>query len=137
MQASEQKIISVRDVKQKIKASCTCGQKRKKADGAPDRVGVCHCRDCQRHHGAPFYAAAIFSKNAVSVTGQTREHRGRHICTTCGASVFAISGDEIELHLGVLDAEFYLKPSYECWTIRRVSWLVPIEGALQFERDRT
>ena len=27
---------------------------------APERAGICHCMDCRKHHGAPFYAAAIF-----------------------------------------------------------------------------
>ncbi len=93
--------------------------------------------DCRKHHGAPFYAAAIFASGLVSVTGVTSEHQGRHFCPECGSSVFARSGDEIEVHLGALDAPNQFKPDYECWIVRREDWLHPIPDTKQFERDRT
>ena len=43
-----------------VTGGCLCGQVRLTARGAPDRVAVCHCLDCRKHHGAVFYAAAIF-----------------------------------------------------------------------------
>ncbi|MEM7076124.1 MAG: GFA family protein, partial [Pseudomonadota bacterium] len=39
-----------------IKAGCQCGAVRLVAKGRPERVGLCHCQACRRHHGAPFYA---------------------------------------------------------------------------------
>ena len=39
---------------------CLCGDLRVEAAGPPLRVGLCHCLDCRKHHGALFYAAAIF-----------------------------------------------------------------------------
>ena len=39
---------------------CLCGDVRFVAEGRPYRVGLCHCLDCRKHHGAPFatFAAA-------------------------------------------------------------------------------
>ena len=119
-----------------ITGGCLCGDVRFTAMGAPDRVGVCHCLDCQKHHGAPFYAAAIFPRAAVTVTGETWAYQGRHFCPTCGGSVFAVSGDETELHLGALDAPDQFTPTYECWVERRESWLPALPGAAQHPRDR-
>ena len=31
---------------------CLCGDVRIVASGLPYRVGVCHCLDCRKHHGA-------------------------------------------------------------------------------------
>ena len=115
---------------------CTCGEVRIVATGAPYRVGLCHCLDCRKHHGAPFYAAAIFPADVVTIEGKTRDFRGRHFCPRCGSSVFARSGDEVEVHLGTLEAPDQLTPTYECWTIRRESWLPPIPLARRYERDR-
>lgn len=115
---------------------CVCGQVRVLATGAPDRVGICHCLDCRKHHGALFYAAAIFPQAAVQITGVTRDHAGRHFCPTCGASVFARSGNEVELYLGALDAPDQFTPSYECWTIRREAWLPAISGCTQHAQNR-
>ena len=39
---------------------CRCGKVRFEARGRPYRVGICHCLDCRKHHGALFYAAAVF-----------------------------------------------------------------------------
>ena len=72
----------------------------------------------------------------VTIDGKTRDWRGRHFCPRCGSSVFARVGDEIELHLGTLDAPDRLMPTYECWTVRRESWLPPFPVKRHYERDR-
>lgn len=106
-----------------VTGGCLCGQVRFAARGAPLRVGICHCLDCRKHHGALFYAAAIYAEGAVSINGKTRAHEGRHFCPTCGSSVFAESPGEMELHLGALDAPSQFAPDYELWTRRREDWL--------------
>lgn len=116
---------------------CLCGDVRLVATGRPDRVGLCHCLDCRKHHGALFYAAAAFPRDAVTVTGETREYEGRHFCPRCGSSVFAVSDDETEVHLGALDAPNQFTPSYELWTVRREAWLPPFEGVERFAHGRT
>ncbi|MEM9631506.1 MAG: GFA family protein [Pseudomonadota bacterium] len=121
---------------ERVTGGCACGSVRIAASGRPYRVGICHCLDCRKHHGALFYAAAVFPQDAVTVDGETRDHAGRHFCPLCGSSVFARSGDELELHLGSLDAPDQLKPTYECWTIRREAWLPQFPGMKQYERDR-
>jgi hypothetical protein len=119
---------------------CLCGAVRVVAEGPPLRVGICHCSDCRKHHGAMFYAAAIFAGDRVTVSGETRDFRGRHFCPVCGSSVFARSGEEVEVHLGTLDDAGDdagdLVPGYECWTIRRADWLPPFAGMEGHLRDR-
>jgi hypothetical protein len=115
---------------------CLCGDVRIVASGRPYRVGLCHCLDCRKHHGALFYAAAVFPEGAVTVEGETRDYAGRHFCPRCGSSVFARSADEIEVHLGALDAPDQLTPTYENWTVRRESWLPPFPLTHRYERDR-
>jgi hypothetical protein len=83
-----------------------------------------------------FYAAAIFPREAVDIEGETRDYAGRHFCPRCGSSVFARSGDEIEVHLGALDAPDQFVPTYECWTIRRERWLPAFPAMRRYERDR-
>ena len=120
----------------RFSGSCLCGDVRILAVGRPWRVGLCHCLDCRKHHGALFYAAAVFAQEVVSIEGETRDYAGRHFCPRCGSSVFARSGDEIEVHLGCLDAPDQLIPTYESWTLRREAWLPPFALARRYERDR-
>ncbi|TFF18743.1 GFA family protein [Jiella endophytica] len=118
------------------RGGCLCGEVRFTASGRPDRVGICHCLDCRKHHGALFYAAAIYPEKAVTIEGEARDYAGRFFCPRCGSSVFARSGGEIELHLGSLNEPDQLTPTYENWTIRREAWLPPFPLAAHFERDR-
>jgi hypothetical protein len=119
-----------------FKGGCLCGDVRFVASGLPDRVGLCHCLDCRKHHGALFFAAAMFARDAVTIEGETREYAGRNFCPRCGSSVFARTADEIEVNLGSLDAPDQLQPSYECWTLRRESWLPAFPLERRYERDR-
>lgn len=120
-----------------VSGGCLCGAVRLVAAGKPFRVGICHCLDCRKHHGALFHASAIFPDHAVTISGETRDFAGRFFCPLCGASVFSRSGDEVEVHLGALDAPDRFVPTYELWTIRRESWLPPLPLVKSFERDRT
>jgi len=114
---------------------CLCGAVRVVARGEPDRVGLCHCLDCRKHGGSLFFAAAIFPGEHVTITGETREYNNRHFCPTCGSSVFARWTDEVEVHLGTLDAPDQFTPTYELWTARREAWL-PEFGLEGFEGNR-
>jgi hypothetical protein len=121
---------------ERFTGGCLSGNVRLVATGRPYRVGICHCLDCRKHHGALFYAAAVFPETAVAIEGETRDWAGRHFCPRCGSSVFARSADEIEVHLGALDAPDQLMPTYENWTIRRESWLPPFPHTKRYDRDR-
>jgi len=115
---------------------CLCGNVRFTAIGRPYRVGLCHCLDCRKHHGALFHASAIYPQDAVSIDGETQHYAGRHFCQRCGSSVFSRSGDEVEVSLGALDEPSQFQPTYELWTVRRESWLPPFPLAHRYERDR-
>ncbi|HWF76572.1 MAG TPA: GFA family protein [Caulobacteraceae bacterium] len=94
------------------------------------------CLDCRKHHGALFSASAVYPQDAVTIDGETRDYAGRHFCPRCGSSVFARTADEIEVHLGALDAPDQLTPTYEGWIVRRESWLPRFPLARRYERDR-
>ncbi len=119
-----------------VSGGCLCGRVRFMAKGRPDRVGLCHCIDCRKHHGALFHASAIFPASAVAVTGEVGSYQGRHFCPNCGSSVYSQSGSEMELHLGAMDAPDQFQPSYELWTCRREGWLPEFTGLRKFKENR-
>jgi len=124
------------DRDERVTGGCLCGDIRIVATGRPYRVGLCHCLDCRKHHGALFHASAVFPETAVSVSGSVKGYEGRFFCPRCGSSVFSRSGDEVEVHLGTLDTPDRFRPSYELWTIRREGWLPQFPLARQYETDR-
>ena len=117
------------------KGGCLCGSVRFDVRGEPLRVGVCHCMDCRKFHGALFHASAIYPENAFSVTGKTSSYEGRSFCPVCGSSVFSQSDDEIEINLGSFDEPDQFRPTYELWTIRRENWLPEFPETKLHERD--
>ena len=121
---------------EQVTGGCLCGKVRILAKGAPYRVGICHCLDCRKHHGALFNASAIYPEEAVMIEGETASYAGRHFCPTCGSSVFGRTGDEVEVCIGTLDAPNQMKPSYELWTLRREAWLPEFSGMKSYPRDR-
>src|SRR5690606_26062470 len=121
---------------ERFMAGCLCGNVRVVALGLPYRVGMCHCLDCRKHHGALFHASAVFPQDAVTIEGEPRDYKGRFFCPRCGSSVFGRSADEVELHLGALDAPDPLGPSCELVTVLRESWLPPLPFTKRYDRDR-
>jgi hypothetical protein len=119
-----------------FEGGCSCGAVRYVATGRPFRVGICHCIDCRKHHGALFHTAAVFSQDAVEIEGEMRDYKGRCFCSNCGSSVLAFHGDEIEVPLGSMDAPDQLIPTYEIWTARRETWLPKFPKMKQYERGR-
>ncbi|MDU9414436.1 GFA family protein [Pseudomonas sp. zfem005] len=121
---------------ERFSGGCLCGSVRLVASGRPYRVGLCHCLDCRKHHGALFHASAIFPEAAVAIEGETHDYAGRCFCPRCGSSVYSRTGDEIEVNLGCLDAPDQLLPTYESWVTRREAWLPPFPLAHHYPHDR-
>lgn len=121
---------------QRYNGGCQCRDVRFEARGTPYRVGLCHCLDCRKHHGALFHASAIFPADAVTVAGETHSYQGRHFCPRCGSSLFGRSDDEVEVNLGALDAPDRFIPTYESWIVRREAWLPPFPVDRHYKGDR-
>ena len=134
-------------------AGCLCGAVRIRTVGKPLRTGLCHCFDCRKAHAAPFNAFAIFAVDSVSITGPEDSEldsaalgaydNGRgytlHFCRACGSRIYGAyaSSSEIELYLGLFDETSLWTPTYECWVIRRESWLGDMPTVFSsYEKDR-
>ncbi|MEO6027315.1 MAG: GFA family protein [Candidatus Binatia bacterium] len=118
--------------------TCLCGQVTLSVRGEPLRVGICHCMKCRKESGSAFTFYAVWPAERFAHAGETAEVQGQHVCPRCGSRLFSVDDPEVEVKLGVLsDAPTGLVPSYELWVKRREPWLRPIEGAAQYEEDRT
>jgi len=135
-QGSQMKRKPEENTMEKVTGSCLCRSVRLEAEGQPYRVGICHCFDCRKHHGALFHASAIFPEAAVKILGETRGYDGRFFCPRCGSSVFGRTDEEVEVNLGALDEIDRFAPTYELWTIRREAWLPEFPRMRLYERDR-
>ena len=116
-------------------AACSCGQLRVTCEGAPLRVSLCHCLECQKRTGSLFGVAARFLQERVTIEGRSTTYwRGTddgnwvdfHFCPACGSTVFW----ELEVQPGVIavavgtfaDPDFPM-PARSVYQNRRHRWL--------------
>jgi len=84
-------------------ASCFCGNLEFEFVGKPWASKFCHCKTCQRIHGAPFQHAVIFPKTSVRMVKNennaldfysTEKHNSEHYvpckihCRNCTSNMF-------------------------------------------------
>jgi hypothetical protein len=114
-----------------FEGSCACGAVQFRAQGAPKRAGLCHCRTCQKVHGSAFNAFAVFDESRVQIRGNTARWESspgytRLACAVCSSTLGGLNQTEIELSFTLFDTPDRIAPQYESWTRRRVGWLTAL-----------
>jgi hypothetical protein len=122
-------------------ASCSCGQLKVTTHGEPVRISVCHCLACQRRTGSVFGAQARFPRDAVEISGESREYvrigdEGNevthHFCPTCGATVhYSVAGYDvgrIAIPVGAFADPGFPAPTVSVYEERMHSWVGLPEG---------
>jgi hypothetical protein len=109
---------------------CFCGAVRFKAEGEPVNVRICHCRNCQKAMGSPFFARALFKQDALSVEGETgyfasSEAVHRVFCKTCGTRLFSwrTNGTVAGVALAAFDDRNAFAPTQHIWVAEKMDWV--------------
>jgi hypothetical protein len=116
-------------------ASCSCGQLQAHTYTEPLRVSVCHCLACQRRSGSVFAAQARFSRDAVTITGDSSQYvrvgdEGSKItfrfCPQCGATIsYTLEGwdDAIIIPVGAFADPSFPAPTASVYEARKHPWV--------------
>ena len=99
------------DRKPVLTGGCQCGAVRFAVYAGPVKIGLCHCRMCQKAVGGPFISLADVKHEDFAWTrGKPAAFRSssiaeRDFCAACGTplSYRAIGGDMIEITTGSFD----------------------------------
>jgi hypothetical protein len=109
---------------------CLCGAVRFKTEGEPINVRLCHCRNCQKAMGSPFFARALFRQDAITVEGETgryptSERLDRVFCKTCGTRLFAwrTNGTAAGVALAAFDDRHAFAPTEHIWLSAKMDWV--------------
>lgn len=118
---------------------CLCGAVRFKAEGEPINVRICHCRNCQKAMGSPFFARALFDQKALMIQGDvscypSSEALDRVFCKTCGTRLFSSrkNGTATGVALAVFDDRNAFAPTEHIWVAEKMEWVKLDDGLPQY-----
>jgi hypothetical protein len=110
---------------------CLCSKIRYRIIGAPVEALYCHCRMCQRAHGAPVVAWVTVPLAAFTVTTgsplayQSSAKAVRHFCGDCGTPLTWRATDNprlVDVSTASLDNPEAAPPALHLWTESRIAW---------------
>jgi hypothetical protein len=117
---------------------CLCGAVRFKAEGEPVNVRICHCRNCQKAMGSPFFARALFKQSALAVEGEivpypSSEALDRVFCRICGTRLFGWrrNGTVAGVALAAFDDRNAFAPTEHIWVSEKIGWVRLDDGLPQ------
>ena len=127
-----------------ITGGCRCGAVRYELTAPPDRVSVCHCRDCQRSAGAPMVAWAMTPAGRFQVTrGAAKAFNSsgdafRYFCAECGTGLYYINETFlpglVDVQAMTLDAPNAFPPGAQVQTAEQAPWVSHLARIEAFSR---
>lgn len=127
-----------------VAGGCQCGAVRYEVSGSLDDVALCHCRMCQRAHGAPAVPWLVVKRGdfeiASGAPGSYRSSSGasREFCRDCGTPLFFVEDirpDEVDVAVSTLDNPAAAPPSRHIWLESQTPWLVLGDHLPRFLRE--
>jgi hypothetical protein len=122
----------------KMTGGCQCGAVRYALYASPDRVGICHCRMCQKAVGGPFFAWAAVSDSDIAWTRgkpavfSSSSAADRGFCAHCGTPLtfrYLKRPNHIDVTLGSLDDPAAVTPAVVMGTESRLGWCASLLGS--------
>lgn len=117
-----------------ITGGCQCGAVRYAIHTPATRIGLCHCRMCQKATAAPFGvfvevpSAAFAWTRGAPARWQSSSRAFREFCGQCGTPLafHPIDRDVVEMLAGSLDDPDKAVPTYEVGRESKLAWLTTI-----------
>lgn len=131
----------------KINGECHCGAIAYEAELNPERVGICHCSDCQAMSASAFRTIAMVPGDSFAVirgtpkeyikSGDSGNRRVQAFCPECGSGLYATAAegkrDTYNIRLGTVEQRSELMPRFECWRKSALPWLPVIQATKKFD----
>ena len=113
-----------------LTGGCQCGAVRFAVYAEPKRIGICHCRMCQKAVAGPFVSLAdVRHEDFAWTRGKPASFRSstlaeRDFCASCGTPLTyrQIGGPNIELTTGSFDRPDLVVPTYATGTESQLHW---------------
>ena len=133
----------------KIDGGCHCGAITYEAEIDPEKVGICHCTDCQTLSGSAFRTILVVPEDDFKLLsgepktyvkiGESGAKRAQTFCPECGSPIYSTSvGDGPKLfsvRLGTARQRDELPPKVQIWFRSAQRWLTDLESVPKIEKQ--
>ncbi|MDB5567423.1 MAG: aldehyde-activating protein [Tardiphaga sp.] len=123
-----------------IDGQCHCGRISYVAEIDPQRVSICHCRDCQTFSSSAYRLSVRTGRENIRITGTPKVYaktadsgaiRLQHFCPECGTPMFtsgpdADVGDRV-IRWGSIRQRAELAPMRQIWCGSAAPWIDDLE----------
>ena len=119
----------------KYEGSCLCGRIKIEVTGEIELVSHCHCKMCQKAHGAPYGTFAVCKNEYLKLIAddsdigryQSSADIQRTFCANCGSNLQWVSESEIEkgwasFALSLLDTPINPSKQKHIFTSAKAPW---------------
>ncbi|HEY2773023.1 MAG TPA: GFA family protein [Candidatus Binatia bacterium] len=119
----------------KVDGRCHCGAITYEAEVDPQRVGICHCSDCQNLTGSVYRVTVQAPKDGFRIlagtpkiyvkTADSGNKRAHAFCPDCGTPVYASAVENppaYSLRVGCLAQRAVLAPKAQQWNRSALPW---------------
>ena len=133
----------------KVAGGCHCGYVTYEAEIDPEKVGICHCTDCQTGSGSAYRTNAPTLKNTFRLlsgepriyikTAESGNKRAHGFCPNCGTPLFATTETNraiYGLRVGSIKQRAQLRPRVQGWYRSAQPWAQDISGLPKHEKQR-
>lgn len=132
-----------------VDGACHCGNIAFEAEVDPERVGICHCTDCQKLSASAFRTIAIVAPDRFRlIRGKPKEYikigdsgnrRIQAFCADCGSGLYATNADgapkAFNIRVGTLTQRGNLPPRFECWHRSALDWVCIAHETKRFDTN--
>ena len=134
----------------KVQGSCHCGMLSYEAEIDPDKVGMCHCTDCQQLTGSAFSTFVPVPKDAFRLrsgrpklyvkTAESGNKRAQAFCPECGSPLYGAAPvadpPSFLLRVGAIRQRAQLRPKVQVWCRSALDWAMDVRAIPRFPKGQ-
>jgi hypothetical protein len=134
----------------RIDGACHCGAITIEGEADPEKVGICHCTDCQTGTGSAFRVSIPVPGNTFKMKGQPSTYmkttaesgapRMQAFCGKCGSPIYSTTAGEgvqpaYMVRVGILRQRDQLAPRRQQWFRSARPWVTSLDALPKSEKQ--
>lgn len=131
-----------------VDGGCHCGAITYAAEIDPEKVGICHCTDCQNLTGTAYRVSVPVQEGSFrflrgepkiyrKTTAESGTHRLHAFCPDCGSPIYVRGVDDpprYSLRVGTIRQREQLAPKRQIWCRSALAWAMNIADLPKAEK---